>query len=211
MATCKCLFICSECLSSCCVQWRFSWDRGIKRAIWLTYLVVYQPDCSQRQCYGHGKEPTPALKGTYSSSNRYTEYGDHLPTWMHCFVTFKMPLIYLLSWGNICMREYLWHGCSITEAFLSSYEMKEIQLSHTNLPQPFHSTGVNFCFGCNCSFLFIWPLFCLIWTAYLNDAPHINLKRLFLFGLFKNTRCSQHLNSAPMQSEWAGNNLLESF
>ena len=174
-----------SCLSSRCVQWRFSWDRGIKGAIQLTYLVAYQPDWSQRQCY-------KAWKGTSFCIGRdllfqetlITSMVINLPTWMLCFVTFEMPLIYLLTWDNICMGECLWHVCSITQAFLSSYEMKEIQLSHTNLSQPFHSTDVNFWFGCNRSFCLLDLCFVLLGLLTWMMLHTCKLKQAFFWGGF---------------------------
>lgn len=76
-----------------------------------------------------------------------------------------------------------------SQAFLSLCEMKKIQLSNTNLLQPFHSTAVNSDLSVTLHIYF--HIYYLTYIFYYSDcslewhSTHVNLNSLFYLGFQK--------------------------
>lgn len=124
-------------------------------------------------------------KGPVLWVNHFTEYCNHLPNWMHCYVTFSV-----LNLNEFSVEaKYMWgkiYGMALrSQAFLSLCEMKEIQLSNINLPQTFNSTAVTFSIECNFSYLLFDLYFVLLGLLTWIALHACKLKQFFLFRLSK--------------------------
>lgn len=108
---------------------------------------------------------------------------------MHSFVAFSALNLNEFLVEAIYARGKIYGMALGSQAFLSLCKMKEIHLSNKNLPQPFHSTAVNFWLECNFSYLFSFLLFdlyfVLFWLLTWMTLHACKLKHFFFFELSK--------------------------